>query len=165
MRPYLGPPWTDSCKIWCVRVFHYVLLKCSHENAEMQKWKFDDVTLRNSIQLKFCSQYCYPLISLKGVNWKFTIITTHTKENPPTTNCHSSFSKLVRLWQRKRLSKIWVIMSTNNIQIFQFKIEKTLAKTGTLNAGISPLIAKRNHLNIRHFPFLSDKSTQTEWSS
>ena len=54
-------------------------------------------------------------------------------------------------------------MSTNNIQIFQFKIEMTLVKTGTLNAGISPLIAKRNHLNIRHFAFLSDKSTQTEY--
>ena len=35
--------------IWCVRVFHYVLLKYCHENAEMQKRKFDDVTLRYSI--------------------------------------------------------------------------------------------------------------------
>ena len=30
------PPWTDSCEIWCVRVFH-VLLKYGLENAEMQK--------------------------------------------------------------------------------------------------------------------------------
>ena len=37
--------------IWCVRVFHYVLLKYCHENAEMQKRKFDDVTLRYSILL------------------------------------------------------------------------------------------------------------------
>ena len=36
MRPYLGPPWTNSCQIWCVRVFHHVLLKYGHENAEMQ---------------------------------------------------------------------------------------------------------------------------------
>ena len=49
MRPYLGPPWTNSCQIWCVRVFHHVLLKYCHENAEMQKRKFDDVTLQYSI--------------------------------------------------------------------------------------------------------------------
>ena len=49
MRPYLGPPWTNSCQIWCVRVFHHVLLKYCHENAEMQKIKFDDVTLQSSI--------------------------------------------------------------------------------------------------------------------
>ena len=50
MRPYLGPPWTDSCQIWCVRVFHHVLPKYGHENAEMQKKiKIYDVTLRYSI--------------------------------------------------------------------------------------------------------------------
>ena len=35
--------WTNinqfSCQIWCVRVFHHVLLKYGHENAEMQKKK------------------------------------------------------------------------------------------------------------------------------
>ena len=45
-RPYLGPPWTNSCQIWCMRVFHHVLLKYGHENAEMQKRKFDEVTLQ-----------------------------------------------------------------------------------------------------------------------
>ena len=49
MRPYLGTPRTNSCQIWCVRVFHHVLLKYCHENAEMQKRKFDDVTLQYSI--------------------------------------------------------------------------------------------------------------------
>ena len=39
MRPYLGPPLTNSCQIGCVRVFHHVLLKYRHENAEMQKKK------------------------------------------------------------------------------------------------------------------------------
>ena len=48
MRPYLGPPRTNSCQMWCVRVFHHVLLKYCHENAEMQKRKFDDVTLQYS---------------------------------------------------------------------------------------------------------------------
>ena len=52
MWPYLGPPWTNSCQIWCVRVFHHVLLKYGHENAEMQKRKFDDVTLQYSIRCK-----------------------------------------------------------------------------------------------------------------
>ena len=36
---------------WCVRVFHHVLLKYGHENAEMKKRKKnDDVTLQDSIQ-------------------------------------------------------------------------------------------------------------------
>ena len=48
MRSYLGPLWTNSCKIWCVRVFRHVLLKYHHEKAEMQKWKFD-ITLQYSI--------------------------------------------------------------------------------------------------------------------
>ena len=39
MQPYLGPPWSNSCQIWCVRVFHLVLLKNDHENAEMKKKK------------------------------------------------------------------------------------------------------------------------------
>ena len=48
MQPYLRPTWTNSCQIWCVRVFHHVLLKYGHENAEMQKRQFDDVTLHYS---------------------------------------------------------------------------------------------------------------------
>ena len=48
MRPYLGPPWTNSYQIWCVRAFHHVL-KYGHENAEMPKRKFGDVTLQYSI--------------------------------------------------------------------------------------------------------------------
>ena len=35
-----------------MRVFHHVLLKCGHENAEMQKKKqFDGVTLQHTISL------------------------------------------------------------------------------------------------------------------
>ena len=37
-----------------MRSFHNVLLKYGHENAEMQKRKFDDVTLQYSINP------CYP---------------------------------------------------------------------------------------------------------
>ena len=40
------------CTIWCVRVFHHVLLIYGHENAEMQKREFDDVTLRYSTGLQ-----------------------------------------------------------------------------------------------------------------
>ena len=36
-----------------MRVFHHVLLKFGHENAEMQKRKFDDVTLQYSINHNF----------------------------------------------------------------------------------------------------------------
>ena len=39
MRPYLGPSRTNLFQIRCVRVFHHVLLKYGHENAEMQKKK------------------------------------------------------------------------------------------------------------------------------
>ena len=41
MQPYLRPPWTNSCQIWCVRVFHHVLLKYGHEkcwNAKKKIW-------------------------------------------------------------------------------------------------------------------------------
>ena len=31
MRSYFGPPWTDLCKVWCIKVFHHVPLKYSHE--------------------------------------------------------------------------------------------------------------------------------------
>ena len=54
VRIYLGPPWTNSCQIWCVRIFHHVLLKYCHENAEMLKkkiwWRHTSVLycLRNS---------------------------------------------------------------------------------------------------------------------
>ena len=34
---------------WCVRVFYNVILKNGQEYAEMQKQKFDDVTLWYSI--------------------------------------------------------------------------------------------------------------------
>ena len=49
MWSYLRPLQTNSCQIWCVRVFHHVLLKYGHENAEIQKSKYDDVTLQYSI--------------------------------------------------------------------------------------------------------------------
>ena len=37
-----------------MRVFHHVLLKYCHENAEMQKRKFDDVILQYSISMTAC---------------------------------------------------------------------------------------------------------------
>ena len=51
MWPYLRLPQTNSCQIWCVRVFHHVLLKYCHANPEMQKRNFDDVTLQYSIDV------------------------------------------------------------------------------------------------------------------
>ena len=53
MQPYLGPPWTNSCQIWCEGVFDHVLLKYGHENAEMQKWKFYNVTLQYFIMSEY----------------------------------------------------------------------------------------------------------------
>ena len=67
MWPYLGPPWTNSCKIWCVRVFHHVLLKYGHENAETQKRKFDDVSLQYSIT--GCESHIQYLKLLTNVAW------------------------------------------------------------------------------------------------
>ena len=37
MRPYLGPPWTDSHQIWAVDVFHHAPPIHGIQNAEMQK--------------------------------------------------------------------------------------------------------------------------------
>ena len=47
--PIWGPHELVHVKKFCVRVFHHVLLKYGHEKTEMQKQKFDDVTLRWSI--------------------------------------------------------------------------------------------------------------------
>ena len=73
MRSYLGPPRTDSCKIWCVRVFHHVLLKYGHENAEMQKgkkwWRHTSVlytTCPCSINLKWATYSCLKSIHTLG---------------------------------------------------------------------------------------------------
>ena len=41
-----------SYQIWCVKVFHHALLKYGHENAEMRKRKFGDVTLQYSIEIR-----------------------------------------------------------------------------------------------------------------
>ena len=51
MRPYLGPPWKPIHVKFGVQgfFFYYVLLKYGHENAEMQKGKFDDITLQYSL--------------------------------------------------------------------------------------------------------------------
>ena len=45
-------PWTDSCQIWCVEIFHLALPK--YEKKSWKCWKniFDDVTLWCSIVLK-----------------------------------------------------------------------------------------------------------------
>ena len=43
MRPYLGPPWTDSHQIWAVDVFHHAPPRYGIQNAEMQKKSFCDV--------------------------------------------------------------------------------------------------------------------------
>ena len=43
MRPYLGPPWTDSHQICAVDVFHHVPPIHGVQNAEVQKTFFCDV--------------------------------------------------------------------------------------------------------------------------
>ena len=48
MRP-ISLATVNHCSC-CVRVFHHILVNYGHENAEMQKRKFDDVTLQYSIE-------------------------------------------------------------------------------------------------------------------
>ena len=45
MRPYLGPPWTDSHPSWAVDVFHHAPPIGLHgiQNTEIQKKFFCDV--------------------------------------------------------------------------------------------------------------------------
>ena len=85
MRPYLVPPWTNSCQIWCVRGFHHVLLKYCHENAEMQKRKFDDVTLQYSILL---------LVMALSAMWRVFgfLPTTHDRGNKSKQNASITFA-------------------------------------------------------------------------
>ena len=49
MWPYLRPTWTNSCQMVCEGFSSCSTEIYGHENAEMQKRKFDDVTLQNSI--------------------------------------------------------------------------------------------------------------------
>ena len=39
MRPYLGPPWTDSHPIWAVDVFHHAPPIHDIQNTEIQEKK------------------------------------------------------------------------------------------------------------------------------
>ena len=57
--------------------FHHVLLKYCHENAEMQKTKFDDVTLQYSIDLKIMWKWGFSphLINVLEDWKKFKVIT------------------------------------------------------------------------------------------
>ena len=60
-------------------------------------------------------------------------------------------------------------MCTSNIHLFQSKIYKSLVKLRRiLNAGTLIIIPKRNRLEFltffRHFAFLSEKHTQTEFA-
>ena len=48
MRPYLGPPWTDSHPIWAVDVFHHAPPIHGIQNTEIQKnilWRHRFCTL------------------------------------------------------------------------------------------------------------------------
>ena len=59
MWPYLGPPRTDSCQIWCVEVFHHALPKYENKSMKMLKkyfwWRHTLVLYnRTPIFLIFC---------------------------------------------------------------------------------------------------------------
>ena len=59
----------------CVRVFYHVLLlKYCHENAEMQKRKFDDITLQCSMGLLFSSllKDCFDFAEAARVSLKWS---------------------------------------------------------------------------------------------
>ena len=51
-----------------MRVFHHALLKYGHEKGEMQKQKFDDVTLRNSMDFIERTQFKKVFINSSGVS-------------------------------------------------------------------------------------------------
>ena len=57
MRPYLGPPWTDSHQMWAVDVFHHAPPIHGIQNAEMQKKKTNKQTNKQKQKQKkniFC---------------------------------------------------------------------------------------------------------------
>ena len=56
MRPYLGPPWTNSHQIWAVDVFHHAPPIHGIQNAEMQK------------QIVFCDVMASVLLSVYRQN-------------------------------------------------------------------------------------------------
>ena len=62
MRPYLGPPWTNSCQIWCVRVFIMCYWNIVMKMLKCKKRKFDDVTLQYSILVEDVNLHICPTV-------------------------------------------------------------------------------------------------------
>ena len=140
MWPYLRPPWTNSCQIWCVRVFHHVLLKYGHENAEMQKKKkkkkkkIHDVTLQYSIgKLKHVC-ICLPrkMLTLNIIGLCIHTLMYHPQKISLTdkifdTSCMTVclinvFDLLFRCWSMEELVclwKSWVLCWENLLTITQ----------------------------------------------
>ena len=87
-----------------MRVFHHVLLKFGHENAEMQKRKFDDVTLRYSITHLFLTMLMVLIPSAAAI-WMtacpapllaaFCITVSPTKIRDQHRNCHRRNYKII----------------------------------------------------------------------
>ena len=142
MQPYLGPPWTNSCQIWCVRVFHHVLLKYGHENAEMQKRKFDDVTLQYSIDISQWTHFVPTKCWHETSHW-FTPVEDYVKFNRMIVN----FWTAVICFLLKATSKLWlpkpVLMyhSRDSILFWFARIKNQFEwLPGNLKGGIGSLL-------------------------
>ena len=60
-----GPHESIHVKVFVWSFFCHVLLKYGHENAEMQNWKFDDVTLQDSIKGNYTKNWAWFVYYLK----------------------------------------------------------------------------------------------------
>ena len=98
-------------------------------------------------QLKFCSPYCYSLITLQGVSWK---VITDTKEKPSTTIFFFS-AKLVRRWKSEEEAKFELVCLLL-ISIFSNSKCKSLVKMRT-SMLVHQDIRNRLKYLILHSPF------------
>ena len=63
MWPYLRPPWTNSCQIWCVRVFSLCSTETWSWKCQIAKkkiwWHHTSVLYKKNTKMKFQNQDLY----------------------------------------------------------------------------------------------------------
>ena len=99
MRPYLGPPWTDSCQIWCVRCFHHVLLKIwswKCWNAKKKIW-WCYTSVLYIVYIESRGLVCYSILKF----WQCPVLHISCwykycqPHKPTSVSCLSSFLQLL----------------------------------------------------------------------
>ena len=131
---------------WCTIQSPCFLQVTLNLEVELLKW-----ILIVDIPTQILLIILHSLITFQGVNWKFTLWLTPKRTHQWQIDIICKIGEAIKV---KRVSKIWVKMSTIDFIYFDSKF-KPLVKTQTLNAGTSGLIPKGNRVKFLtlHLPF------------